>query len=64
MSDEVYEGAIGIDLGAQFRQNYYPTVRSLILTARHNLFLRRQLRGHQCRDQYALENSLKAITVV
>jgi heat shock protein 1/8 len=53
MSDEVYEGAIGIDLGTQYSQNY-PTVGCVLtLTTRHDLLLRCQLRGHQCRDQYA-----------
>jgi hypothetical protein len=54
MSDEVYEGAIGIDLGAQFR-NITPQWDVFVLTTanRHDLLLRCQLRGHQCRDQYA-----------
>lgn len=62
MADEVYEGAIGIDLGmlnplpvlASFAGYIRNSFRAQMLnfTARHNLLLRRQLRGHQCRDQY------------
>ena len=52
MSDEVYEGAIGIDLGAQHSRNY-PTVGCANNNTRHDLLLRCQLRGHKCRDQYA-----------
>ena len=49
MSDEVYEGAIGIDLGALFHLVRTDTIL-LMLTARHDLLLRCQLRGHQCRN--------------
>jgi len=53
MSDEVYEGAIGIDLGAHTRMSKITPQWPANFRQRHNLLLRCQLRGHQCRDQYA-----------
>jgi hypothetical protein len=57
MSDEVYEGAIGIDLGMLRLQPQPLFVKKfeflLTESTRHDLFLRCQLRGNQCRDQYA-----------
>jgi len=51
MSDEVYEGAIGIDLGmVSFRRRKTPDSKTDTYTARHDLFLRCKLRGHQCRN--------------
>lgn len=53
MSDEVYEGAIGIDLGAHTPHANITPQWPANFSQRHNLLLRCQLRGHQCRDQYA-----------
>ena len=36
--------------------SYAPAPKLLTHTARHDLLLCRQLRGHQCRDQYVLGN--------
>jgi hypothetical protein len=62
MSDEVYEGAIGIDLGAHFRKIILPHSAIANEPGRHDLLLRCQLRGHQCRDQYAPAWNMLAMT--
>ena len=53
MSDEVYEGAIGIDLG---KLTVYLRVQQQLITypPRHDLLLCRQLWRHQCRNQYVV----------
>lgn len=36
-----------------------PPTRKIDLSIRHNLFLRGQLRGHKCRDQYVVPVSIR-----
>jgi hypothetical protein len=59
MADEVYDGAIGIDLGKSLQPCKNSAIalarNALVLTMlpyRYHLFLRRQLRGNKCRNQY------------
>jgi hypothetical protein len=53
MSDEVYEGAIGIDLGKPCIFQF--TIPVSLTTIRHNLLLCCQLRRHKCGNQYVSE---------
>lgn len=51
MADEVYDGAIGIDLGMSICA-LFPRELKRLTPLRHNLFVCCELRRQQCRNQY------------